>query len=170
MNTRTEYAPTANTPSNASRPPRRRVAVNPARMAIRMSGTNAAERRIADRFALLYSSERDRTRSSSNVSLVNDCIVAIPVKSFSSSAFNCPAVARTSRYRTSSFFWYRKDPQRIMGIGSTANSAISHERYKNTAPTTITVVVTCKRSFAPLSRNRSSWLTSSFIIASKSPF
>ena len=42
---------------------------------------------------------------------------------------------------------------------------VSHP-YKNTAPTTITVVVTCKRSFAPLSRNRSSWLTSSFMMAS----
>ena len=35
--------------------------------------------------------------------------------------------------------------------------------------TTITVVPTCSRSFAPWSRNLSSWFTSSFIIAIRPP-
>ena len=46
-NTITEYNPMLRVPSSARNPPHTRVAVNPTRMAIRMSGVNAAEMRIA---------------------------------------------------------------------------------------------------------------------------
>jgi hypothetical protein len=51
MKTITEYVPTASAPSSARRPPSTRVATNPARIAIRISGTNALDSRIAARLA-----------------------------------------------------------------------------------------------------------------------
>ncbi len=53
MYTRTENRPTSRSPSRAVRPPTTRVMVNPARIAMRMSGMNAAEYRMAATLASL---------------------------------------------------------------------------------------------------------------------
>ena len=47
MKTRTEKKPTWRLPSITARPPTSRVIVKPNRMAIRIRGTNADEKRIA---------------------------------------------------------------------------------------------------------------------------
>lgn len=51
MNTSTEYSPTSSSPFSVAQPPSSSVQVKPARIAIRTSGTNAADCRIAARFA-----------------------------------------------------------------------------------------------------------------------
>ena len=51
MKTNTEYAPTANVPSSVYQPPSNNVAVNPHNIAILINGVNAADKRIALRFA-----------------------------------------------------------------------------------------------------------------------
>ena len=105
INTRTEYAPIARTPSRVSHPPSSNVAVKPQRIAILIIGTNATESLIAFLFAFLYSLLKSSTRFSSLSSAVNDWIVDIPDKSFSRRAFNRPAVLRTSAYLGSRLLW-----------------------------------------------------------------
>jgi hypothetical protein len=51
MYTRTENTPTSRLPSSAARPPMSSVSVKAARIAMRMSGMNADDNRIASRFA-----------------------------------------------------------------------------------------------------------------------
>ena len=54
-------------------------------------------------------------------------------------------------------------------MGSTLKTATSGEAMKKAAPTTTTVVSTCRMSLAPPSRKRSSWLTSSLSTLISSP-
>ena len=77
--------------------------------------------------------------------------------------------SRTSAYRGSIRFWKRRDPPRITGIGRNASHATEGAMRKNAAPMSTTVVSNWMTSFAPMSRNRSSWLTSSLRTAMRSP-
>ena len=169
MNTITEYSPSPILPSRAYFPPTRRLAVNAKRMAIRISGTKDAESLMADLLASRYDWDASLTLLASRSSAVNDLIVVIPWRLLLRMAFSSATSFRTSEYLTPILLWYRKDPPTITGTGMIARSATSGAR-KNMMPlTTITVVPTCSRSFAPWSRNLSSWFTSSFIIAIRPP-
>ena len=53
MKTIIAYAPTSNSPSNAIQPPTSILAVKANKIAIRINGTNEAERRIASLLAFL---------------------------------------------------------------------------------------------------------------------
>ena len=64
-------------------------------MAIRIRGTNEAERRIASLFASLYEREATPTRSTSRSSAVNDLIVVIPLRLLLSRALRSPTSLRT---------------------------------------------------------------------------
>ena len=57
----------------------------------------------------------------------------------------------------------------MTGTGRIARMATSGATENMMALTTMTVVPTCRRSFAPWSRKRSSWFTSSFIMAIRPP-
>ena len=75
----------------------------------------------------------------------------MPDRSFSNNAFILPAAVLTSEYLGSSDLCYLNEPQMMIGIGKTANSATCQEMAINTAPTTNTVVDTCRRSGSLLS-------------------
>ena len=57
----------------------------------------------------------------------------------------------------------------ITGIGTKASAASSGEMMKKTAPTATTFVTVRMIRSAPMSRKRSSWLTSSLRIVSSRP-
>ena len=71
--------------------------MNPARMAIRISGTNAAEDRIARRLAAQKPSDTARTRSTSRRSAVKALMVVRPPRLVEIVALTSPAACRTSR-------------------------------------------------------------------------
>ena len=96
MYTRTENSPISRFPSMAIRPPTTRVIVNPARIAIRMSGMNAAEYRMAATLASLYAWLASATRSTSRASAVKALMVAMPPRLLVNVAAMSPAAARTA--------------------------------------------------------------------------
>ena len=57
----------------------------------------------------------------------------------------------------------------ITGTGRNASSVSVHDVAAKTAPTKTTVQKVCRMTRAPVSRNRSSWLTSSLITDSTRP-
>ena len=78
MNTIIAYAPTSSSPSNAIQPPTSILAVNANNIAIRIKGTNEADRRIASLLAFLYDPDAELTLSDSLLSAVKDLMVVIP--------------------------------------------------------------------------------------------
>ena len=57
----------------------------------------------------------------------------------------------------------------IRGMGRKATTPRTGETTKNTMPTNTTLTATRMSSMAPMSRKRSSWLTSSLRIESRPP-
>ena len=96
-------------------------------------------------------------------------MVAIPLRLLDRRLDRSPTFSRTSLYSGPALRWKKNAPQMISGIGVKASRAISGESTKNTAPTATTVTPTWISELAPPSRKRSSWLTSSFMVATSWP-
>ena len=78
-------------------------------------------------------------------------------------ALTSPAAARTRAYSGSRRRWKTIEPITITGTGRNASSVSVHEVAAKTIPTNTTVQNVCRMTRAPVSRNRSSWFTSSLI-------
>ena len=93
----------------------------------------------------------------------------IPEIEFERFEFNVSIVSLIRSYLLAIVEVNLNDPKIIIGIGINANVAIRGEIYKNVPPITITVVAVCNNLLAPVSRNLSSWFTSSLRIAINLP-
>ena len=145
------------------------MVVNPARMAILTSGTNAAEERIAAMLASRYAVDAAAIRSRSRSSAVNALIVATPSRLAASAPDSAATVARTRAYNGSRRRWKTSDPTTMSGMGRKASTSSCQEAAANTAPTSTMLSAVWRMAGAPTSRKRSSWLTSSLRVAMSPP-
>ncbi len=96
-------------------------------------------------------------------------MVMIPARLLASWVLSAPACSRTAAYRVSMRRWNLIDPYTMNGMGRNASQATPGTRTRKVIPMRIVAVAVCSMVLAPLSRNRSSWLTSSLSTAISSP-
>ena len=124
---------------------------------------------MASRLVSRYASLSAVTRATSRSSALKALMVAMPPRPLVRVSPITPADSLTAAYRGSRRVWYQSEPTMMTGMGRKARAARIGDTTRNVIPTNTTLAAVMISLWGPRSRNRSSWLTSSFSTAIRPP-